>query len=272
MNNIPIKVEWLWGSAKHQRKAPCYDSRHYLHTGIWQLLEGGLTCTPLGGKPRNILPGEVCITHADKPQITTQTDYAQGRRAIVRGADFNITAWGRIPLSQLLDWPSVVSGDQADALIQNVLTMSQLHENIHYSIDSSIRIQAAGGALLETLLEIGTLTEQGRLLEQVEERLMPTLKLMQENRHRLIRHAELAAATNLSESRFKTIFTETFGCAPMRFHLDMRLHEAARLLRETDRTVEEIALATGFSSAFHFSQRFKERFNTPPRTYRKMLL
>ena len=49
---------------------------------------------------------------------------------------------------------------------------------------------------------------------------------------------------------------------------DRVMLEAARLLRYTDRTVGEIAHATGFTDPLYFSRAFKRRFGEPPMGYR----
>ena len=49
---------------------------------------------------------------------------------------------------------------------------------------------------------------------------------------------------------------------------DRVMLEAARLLRYTDRTVGEIAHATGFTDPLYFSRAFKRRFGESPMAYR----
>ncbi|MFP4014959.1 MAG: helix-turn-helix domain-containing protein [Chitinispirillaceae bacterium] len=49
---------------------------------------------------------------------------------------------------------------------------------------------------------------------------------------------------------------------------DLRLHEAARLLKESSRQITEIALAVGFNNVSHFNRLFKEQFKVSPRKYR----
>ncbi len=48
----------------------------------------------------------------------------------------------------------------------------------------------------------------------------------------------------------------------------LRLNEAARLLKETSRQITEIALAVGFNNVSHFNRLFKEEFKKSPREYR----
>lgn len=55
----------------------------------------------------------------------------------------------------------------------------------------------------------------------------------------------------------------------MRALREARLVHAARLLEATELPVERVAAASGFTSAFHFSRVFRQRYGTPPGAYRK---
>ncbi|WP_329535600.1 helix-turn-helix domain-containing protein [Streptomyces sp. NBC_01450] len=79
----------------------------------------------------------------------------------------------------------------------------------------------------------------------------------------------LAAAVALSPSRFAHLFTEQLGRSPMRALRESRLLHAARLLEATELPVERVAAASGFTSVFHFSRVFRQRYGTPPGAYRK---
>lgn len=81
----------------------------------------------------------------------------------------------------------------------------------------------------------------------------------------------LAACVSLSPSRFAHLFTQQLGRSPMRALLDARLLHAARLLEATDVPVERVAAASGFTSPFHFSRVFRQRYGVPPGGYRKGL-
>ncbi|MER5665877.1 helix-turn-helix transcriptional regulator, partial [Streptomyces mirabilis] len=120
--------------------------------------------------------------------------------------------------------------------------------------------------------------ERGRLLAAARaERRRPDLDAR-------VRHAEaviaadpgaphtvrsLAGAVALSPSRFAHLFTEQLGRSPMRALREARLLHAARLLEATELPVERVAAASGFTSAFHFSRVFRQRYGTPPGAYRK---
>jgi AraC family transcriptional regulator of arabinose operon len=78
----------------------------------------------------------------------------------------------------------------------------------------------------------------------------------------------LAAGVSLSASRFAHLFTQQLGQSPMRALPAARLVHAARLLEATDLPVERVAAASGFTSPFHFSRVFRQRYGAPPGTYR----
>ena len=78
----------------------------------------------------------------------------------------------------------------------------------------------------------------------------------------------LAEGVSLSPSRFAHLFTQQLGRSPMRALREARLVHAARLLEATDLTVERVAAASGFTSPFHFSRVFHERYGAPPGAYR----
>ena len=57
--------------------------------------------------------------------------------------------------------------------------------------------------------------------------------------------------------------------SPSRFIQTVRLHLAAKMLRETDLSLLEIMDATGFSNPTHFTSLFKTRYGLPPMAFRK---
>ncbi|CNE40190.1 helix-turn-helix domain-containing protein [Yersinia nurmii] len=72
--------------------------------------------------------------------------------------------------------------------------------------------------------------------------------------------ADLARLAELSEFHFARMFKQSTGLAPHQYVMKVRLERAASLLRHGALPLTEIALACGFSSASHFSHRFKSAF------------
>lgn len=81
--------------------------------------------------------------------------------------------------------------------------------------------------------------------------------------------AELAALAGLSRSRFHSVFRRVVGTTPVAHLTRLRLAEAQRLLRDTDGTVLDIALASGFGSLSRFYQAFVADTGVAPERWRR---
>lgn len=80
---------------------------------------------------------------------------------------------------------------------------------------------------------------------------------------------QLAAAFDLSASRFRTVFLEEHGHPAGEFIRSVRDTEARRLLSETPEPVKAIAAALGFSDVVAFHHTFKSRTGQTPAAYRR---
>ncbi|HSI87173.1 MAG: helix-turn-helix domain-containing protein [Candidatus Methylacidiphilales bacterium] len=99
-------------------------------------------------------------------------------------------------------------------------------------------------------------------------RFRPVLHYIQGNLSRQLCITDLAEKCGLSSSRFHALFSEEFGCSPMRFVKTMRLEAAARILAGSERKLTHVAEETGFADEFHLSHAFKTHFGMSPRAYR----
>jgi AraC-like DNA-binding protein len=79
---------------------------------------------------------------------------------------------------------------------------------------------------------------------------------------------QLAATTGLSRAAFARRFTTLVGQPPMTYLTQWRMTTAARLLRETDKPVAQVAGAIGYGSAFAFTKAFRREHDTTPGNYR----
>jgi len=68
---------------------------------------------------------------------------------------------------------------------------------------------------------------------------------------------DLAVQVSLSEYHFARMFRQSMGVAPHQFVMQRRMARAKALLLSSNRSLTDIALACGFNSASHFSNRFK---------------
>lgn len=83
-----------------------------------------------------------------------------------------------------------------------------------------------------------------------------------------VRLSQAAAACHISRTRFAALFTHVMGISFGRFCRQVRIGQAARLLRATDFSLDTIAERCGFSSAPHLHRVFTSHFTCTPGAYR----
>ncbi|MEV4600716.1 AraC family transcriptional regulator [Amycolatopsis sp. NPDC049253] len=79
---------------------------------------------------------------------------------------------------------------------------------------------------------------------------------------------QLAAVAGLSRAAFARRFASVVGEPPLTYLTRWRMTTAAQLLRSTDKTLAQVAAATGYSSPFAFAKAFRREYATTPGSYR----
>ncbi|HTO23750.1 MAG TPA: Ada metal-binding domain-containing protein, partial [Spirochaetia bacterium] len=80
---------------------------------------------------------------------------------------------------------------------------------------------------------------------------------------------ELAALLGMGERHLRRLFVEHVGVAPAAVALSRRAHFAARMLKDTDLPVSQVALSAGFGSVRQFNDVFRLVFGEPPGSVRR---
>lgn len=80
---------------------------------------------------------------------------------------------------------------------------------------------------------------------------------------------KMAHKCNLSRSRFTHVFTKMFGVPPTQYQQNLKLEQAAELLKASDLTVGEIADQCGFRDPLYFSRVFSKAFSVSPTRFKE---
>lgn len=79
----------------------------------------------------------------------------------------------------------------------------------------------------------------------------------------------LAENLGIDPSQFTRRFKALTGKTPVDYRTDLRLQQARKLLLETDRTLEDIAIQCGYQNGFYLSRVFSKKMNISPSSFRK---
>jgi AraC-like DNA-binding protein len=78
---------------------------------------------------------------------------------------------------------------------------------------------------------------------------------------------QLALDAHMSPSKLKRLFRQIFGNSIFSYYQQIRMKEAARLLKEEKLSVSEVGYQLGFTNLSHFSRVFYEHIGLKPKQY-----
>jgi AraC family transcriptional regulator len=102
-----------------------------------------------------------------------------------------------------------------------------------------------------------------------ERQLLQVLDYIHDHLNQDIKLADLAALIGMSQFHFSHLFKQSMGMAPYQYLLQQRIERAKQLLKQTDRSIMDIAFICGFNSHSHLSRQFRQLTGTTPKAYRK---
>lgn len=148
-------------------------------------------------------------------------------------------------LEMMLKLIGQLKGSDVVRAIREILSCDQVAEN-----QDSVPLQLGDNPTLpETLLSI--------------------MELMRNNIEEPLSLEELATCTGISRRQMERLFQSHLEASPSRYYLELRITHARRLLLQSNESITNIALASGFVSSSHFSNCFKDYFGLSPSAARQ---
>lgn len=94
------------------------------------------------------------------------------------------------------------------------------------------------------------------------------LELMHNNIDEPLTVDEIATCVEISRRQLERLFFRHVNATPSRYYLELRLTRARQLLQQTNKSLTDIAVASGFVSISHFRRCFREFFDVSPGRFR----
>ena len=149
----------------------------------------------------------------------------------------------------------------ADAYLNKPFVMDELHLTIDNLIANHLRLKG---------LYSGTLKQEGKVEnvdvkgnnEQLMERIMESInKHLDDNEYNI---ETLCNEVGISRAHLHRKMKEMTGISISEFIRNLRLEQAARLLKEQKLNVTQVAFTVGFNNQSHFSTVFRKYFGMSP--------
>ena len=82
---------------------------------------------------------------------------------------------------------------------------------------------------------------------------------------------KLSDMISVSPDYFTKMFKETIGTTPIEYINGLRINKAMRLLVETETSISDVAVKSGFSTPNYFNKIFKQYMGVTPLAYKKKI-
>ncbi len=99
-------------------------------------------------------------------------------------------------------------------------------------------------------------------------RLIDVINLMENNIEAPLALPSIAQKCNLSLRQIERLFHKYRGVTPSQYYLSIRLMHAKQLLLNTNHSVIDISIATGFETQSYFTACYRKYFGSSPRNHR----
>lgn len=211
---------------------------------------GSVSLVPAQVATQWVLAGHSCVAHVYvDPQHLAAAGRCAGLPYVPEVGDFFAQSDEVMASLVRLVFAQAKAGTLDDLAHDEVMSMVVRHLLRHYVLERPMP-----AAVTRLTLTAATLR---RVFEHIDDRLCGTLRL-----------TELAALARLSDDHFLRSFKAAVGVTPHQYVLATRIARSRKLLEQSDSPIAEVAQATGFRGASHFSAVFRAHVGVSPTDWR----
>lgn len=160
--------------------------------------------------------------------------------------------------------PVYRAGAQAEA--------EKLGQIMMYIVDhgtgTPLQLTGYGFLFLDQLVSSSAMKQEGKGKRVRDFYLREAMNYIEQHYQEEIAVEDIAAFCGLNRSYFGKVFREVMGKTPQEFLIHYRITKACQLLKSTQMSIKDIAIAVGYPNQLHFSRAFHNAIGTSPRAWR----
>lgn len=236
---------------------------------------GGHSRHTAGGMTHQLEAGQFFVVTGDQTHLYDETAALQVINLLIRNS---FIAAHRDFLAGVPGYATVFAADDGPLYLPRRLTTAELRASLE--LVEHLEQEGVGRTpgyvcqqeawLLALIVQLCRFATQPRpTTAGARVRLAPVLAWLEQHLEADAPLSELAARAHLSERSLLRHFRTATGLTPHQYLLRLRLNQAARLLRESDASIADIAWRCGFRDSNHFSYQFHRRMGCRATAFRR---
>ena len=262
----------------------CSDSHWHDYTQLWYTVSGSYVHTVNGERQTHTAGSLALIFPYTIHSVDTALSDLENLRVIrisifedlhsknimpYRPISYNSSAFDKFILSPTI----TLSGkekEQTDTLFEDILS----EFNRHYEMNKSAIFLNISKAFELLIQKTGTTINPQKLIRAYEqhELIYEITDLISKNFNQNIPLPQLAEQAFMSKNSFSSKFKDCTGQNFLSFYNKVKMAQAIRLLRLTNKTLPEIAEECGFYDSAHLSHAMKSALGTSPLVLKAQML
>ena len=152
---------------------------------------------------------------------------------------------------------------------ETLLSLKQLYDEMHGDVVNPLRLLSQATSLSADMADHLQPVKEQHSIHQSWSTVCKMTGFIHQNYEHKITLDDIAAAGCVCRSRCCELFSNYIGQTPNNYLIRYRIQKSCEMLKETKRSILEIAVACGFGSPSYFSYAFRKETGLVPQDYRK---
>ncbi|MFC4776698.1 AraC family transcriptional regulator [Paenibacillus sp. GCM10023252] len=124
---------------------------------------------------------------------------------------------------------------------------------------------------MEVLLDLYRQSQEHQSRSKSDVLVSRMIAYLEEHSQEELRTEHMGDNLHLNYRYMSTLFKKKLGVSIFRYHEQLRIHQAAELLKNTSMNISEVSYTMGYASPFYFSRVFKKVMGEAPSDYTRSI-
>lgn len=245
--------------------------QHYHDSYEVYFLISGMRNHFIGEEYFYIMPGDVMLVKPFELHYSTSPEKFQYKRYVLNIKKHVLThTFSQQEIEELFkifDYRILHLNEKEQSELLNLLKkVDQVYHSNQFLSDKLYKYTTA-----EIFLFLKNVSDKRKITApyQTDNEIIKAVRYINERYTENITLDDITEFLHMSKYHFCRVFKQFTGATFLEYLNNLRLTEAHQLLIHTKKSINEIALTTGFNSTAHFTRVFKQVYSQSPREFRK---